>query len=272
MSRSQRNCIHADRIIQKEKEYQNEIREISVHHKMLAENMAIDGLVQESCERALQDSPTDAREFETFLQVHREKSKALAESHVALKRKASAFINAMKLVKTDIQNSGEQKDYEVVLRTKMEEQLQAVNVQQGDCKNDKVYKDILEALKESNPDEEEDEDIAFMDGGEQEATYKCPILTGFMTKPMRNTICGHVYDNEGIRSWYKTKRICPLSGCGKPFTWNDLEDDVEMAMKLRRFHKRKQAEKKRRDAMTQDLDDDDDDNELDQKPTTTILE
>ena len=45
-----------------------------------------------------------------------------------------------------------------------------------------------------------------------------------------------------------------------------------MAMKLRRFHKRKQAEKKRRDAMTQDLDDDDDDDDLDQKPTTTILE
>ena len=272
MSRSHRNSLHADRIIQKEKEYQNEITEITVSHKMLAEHMAIDGVIQESVQRALQDSPTDAREFETFLQVHREKSKTLAENHVALKRKASAFINAMKLVKTDIQNSGEQKDYEVVLRTKMEEQMQAVNVQQGDCKNDKVYKDILEALKESNPDEEEDEDIAFMDGGEQEATYKCPILTSYMKKPMRNTICGHVYDNEGIRHVYRTKKICPIPGCGKPFNLNDLEDDVEMAMKLRRFHKRKQAEKKRRDAMTQDLDDDDDDDDLDQKPTTTILE
>ena len=264
MSRSQRNCIHADRIIQKEKEYQNDIRDISVHHKMLAEHMAIDGVIQESVARALQDSPTDAREFETFLQVHREKSKALAESHVALKRKASAFINAMKLVKTDIQNSGEQKDYEVVLRTKMEEQMQAVNIQQGDCKNDKVYKDILEALKESNPDEEEDEDIAFMDGGEQEATYKCPILTSYMKKPMRNTICGHVYDNEGIRHVYKTKKICPIAGCEKPFNLNDLEEDLGVAMKLRMFHKRKQAEKRRSDAMSQELDvEDDDDNDLD---------
>ena len=105
MSRSHRNSLHADRIIQKEKEYQNEITEITVSHKMLAEHMAIDGVIQESVQRALQDSPTDAREFETFLQVHREKSKTLAENHVALKRKASAFINAMKLVKTDIQTA-----------------------------------------------------------------------------------------------------------------------------------------------------------------------
>ncbi|GFH60343.1 hypothetical protein CTEN210_16819 [Chaetoceros tenuissimus] len=148
-------------------------------------------------------------------------------------------------------------------------EMHAVNAQQRDCKNE----NILEALKESNHDEEENEDVSLMDGGEQEATYRCPVLSSYMKKPIRNTICGHVYDNEGIRYVYKTKKSCPISGCGKPFNLNDLEEDLEMAMKLRRFHKRKQAEKRRSDAMTQELDDEgDDDNHLDQKPTTIILE
>ena len=130
---------------------------------------------------------------------------------------------------------------------KCNEKMEVVDV----CKKDKVYKD----LKESNPDENKDEDM--VDGAEKEATYRCPILTSYMKKPMRNTICGHAYDNEGIRFVYKTKKSCPIVGCGKPFHLNDLEEDVEMTMKLRRFQKRKQAEEKRHN--DQELDDEDDD-------------
>ena len=110
---------------------------------------------------------------------------------------------------------------------KCNEKMQVVDV----CKNDKVYRD----LKESNPDEKKDEDK--VDCAEKEATFRCPILLSYMKKPMRNTICGHVYDDEGITFVYKTKKSCPIAGCGKPFHLNDLEEDVEMAMKLRKFQK-----------------------------------
>ncbi|XP_069107129.1 E3 SUMO-protein ligase NSE2-like [Argopecten irradians] len=88
-----------------------------------------------------------------------------------------------------------------------------------------------------------DDDLAMT---QTEVNIRCPYTGMDMKNPVKNKICGHKYDKEGIMQHIKSKgkrAKCPINGCAntKPLDVNCLEDDRE----LKRYIERKQRGKQR---------------------------
>ncbi|CAL1539307.1 unnamed protein product [Lymnaea stagnalis] len=76
----------------------------------------------------------------------------------------------------------------------------------------------------------DDDDMAMTD---EEINIKCPYTGQTMVTPVKNKICNHVYDKEGILGYIqnrKGKAKCPAVGCGnkEPITPDCLEEHTEM--------------------------------------------
>lgn len=78
--------------------------------------------------------------------------------------------------------------------------------------------------------EEEEEDSSFVeinDSGEK--NVKCPIHKCTMDEPFKSKVCGHVYDKISILSYLDNqKKQCPISGCNKLLSIDDMVRDLEM--------------------------------------------
>ncbi|KAI1289616.1 hypothetical protein HDE_08197 [Halotydeus destructor] len=56
--------------------------------------------------------------------------------------------------------------------------------------------------------------------------------------PVRNKVCGHTYDRQGIKSYFDTKPNprCPVVGCSnRHINFEQLEDDLEMRSLIARL-------------------------------------
>ncbi|XP_005108376.1 E3 SUMO-protein ligase NSE2 [Aplysia californica] len=72
----------------------------------------------------------------------------------------------------------------------------------------------LETLKSNLLGETEDDEVALT---QTEVNIKCPYTGKNMVDPVRNTICGHVFDRDGIMGHIRAKKArakCPVGGCG----------------------------------------------------------
>jgi Zinc-finger of the MIZ type in Nse subunit. len=79
-----------------------------------------------------------------------------------------------------------------------------------------------------------------------------------MENPVRNTVCGHVYDYSGIKFYMGSRRVrqCPVPGCAnRQVTMSQIEHDEEMQLKVKRFLKRMEQVRQQRMSQTQDIDD-----------------
>ena len=102
--------------------------------------------------------------------------------------------------------------------------------------------------------EEEDDELEVMNpqtgtGQQQQSSaslidtpFRCPITGLFFSKPVKSKVCNHIYDLDGLRQILGNnnagKANCPIPGCtNRNLTLAQVEDDVEMMMKVRR-HKR----------------------------------
>ena len=57
-----------------------------------------------------------------------------------------------------------------------------------------------------------------------------------MTNPYRNKVCGHTYEPDGIKLYLRPKHTCPVAGCSNNrVSMSDLEEDVELAMNIKRY-------------------------------------
>ena len=131
--------LSADRILQKESQYRNNISKLHASTLMLAEVIAISGAVESSLRN--DDDPDDPenREMDAFMQEQRSKLKSLTERHVSSSRYIDAFMKATNSIKGDIvqsvvnaapqdgqgtsSSSSSQEsppDYETILQTKLE--------------------------------------------------------------------------------------------------------------------------------------------------------
>ncbi|XP_052778778.1 E3 SUMO-protein ligase NSE2-like [Mya arenaria] len=86
----------------------------------------------------------------------------------------------------------------------------------------------------------EDDDIEMT----QEINTKCPYTGMDMVHPVRNKLCGHNYEREGIMQYIKqrmNKAKCPLSGCGneKPVEESDLVENKELKRYIEKNKKSK---------------------------------
>lgn len=51
----------------------------------------------------------------------------------------------------------------------------------------------------------------------------CPITQLPLRNAMKNTNCGHIYSEDGIRQVLRTSSRCPVAGCNKNVSLNSLE-------------------------------------------------
>ncbi|KAK3601741.1 hypothetical protein CHS0354_016103 [Potamilus streckersoni] len=91
----------------------------------------------------------------------------------------------------------------------------------------------------------EDEDIELT---QQTISTRCPYTGSEMVVPMKNKLCGHNYEREGIVNYIKQRRKkakCPVSGCAneKPMELSDLEENKELKRYIER--KNRQAGKRK---------------------------
>lgn len=93
-------------------------------------------------------------------------------------------------------------------------------------------------------DDDEDElEIIPTQSTDSEKTLKCPITGTWYEKPLRNKLCKHVISTAGFELMSKTKKFaCPVYGCTNKYTKDQLEDDIEMEMKVARHRTRMRRE------------------------------
>ncbi|SMN22174.1 similar to Saccharomyces cerevisiae YEL019C MMS21 SUMO ligase involved in chromosomal organization and DNA repair [Maudiozyma saulgeensis] len=83
------------------------------------------------------------------------------------------------------------------------------------------------------PDDNDNEDDLMIDGGIIELT--CPITCKMFEKPLISKQCNHVFDEEGLKSYFsrEPRRDCPQTGCSKILTFRDFIPDPVMALRCR---------------------------------------
>lgn len=162
---------------------------------------------------------------------------------VKMEQELKQFQEAVEYVKSQAVNSGGQ-NLEEVLNLRLAE-LQKENNYTSLLNHAKV-KELAQKMHETlNPDEpyqpqpscSVDDDVEMT---QQTVNTKCPYTGKEMVMPMRNKICGHNYEKEGILQYIKQRKKkarCPLGGCSneKPVELTDLEENRE----LRRYIDRK---------------------------------
>jgi len=117
---------------------------------------------------------------------------------------------------------------------------------------------IADAKKPAN----DDEDIEVVGNRSLSAgmSLKCPITTVLLEAPVKNKYCKHVYSKEAILNHIQVRqknRQCPVPGChNRQLTKDQLEDDGETEMKVRREKRRLEREQEM--CVTQELVDTDD--------------
>jgi len=115
-------------------------------------------------------------------------------------------------------------------------------------------KSYLSLLKELGEDKVEDDELAVVNNNDDDNVLqkiKCPLTMQIMSDPVRSKMCGHSYDRDAIvhhitsslKSRKKNARAkCPFPGCHNTnMKLEELEDDPETAMRIRRYKKRQSA-------------------------------
>jgi SUMO ligase MMS21 Smc5/6 complex component len=89
-------------------------------------------------------------------------------------------------------------------------------------------------------EEEEDDDLVM---GKAIQSLKCPITLMFLEKPVRNTLCPHVYSLDAIKELVRQGRgscECPVPGCDAHVTMAGVKEDKGMARKVRQERAREE--------------------------------
>ena len=92
------------------------------------------------------------------------------------------------------------------------------------------WKQLEDALHVREVTEDRDDDELEMTRVERNTV--CPISRKEMVKPVKNIICGHVYDKQSMESLLKQNPMCrcPAVGCPslRSVVRRNLEEDKEM--------------------------------------------
>uniref|UniRef100_A0A0B6ZR91 E3 SUMO-protein ligase NSE2 n=1 Tax=Arion vulgaris TaxID=1028688 RepID=A0A0B6ZR91_9EUPU len=144
---------------------------------------------------------------------------------------------------TIVKNAGRNSDEKLELLTLFKDELR--QIQAGDkqsFENHPKYIELEERLSDRDLEEQldslratlggtmDDEDVAMTS---VEINIKCPFTGQVMVNPVRNKICNHVYDKDGITAYINSRRAkakCPVGGCENkdPITKENLEDHKDM--------------------------------------------
>ena len=95
---------------------------------------------------------------------------------------------------------------------------------------------------------EDDVEIMLNDGetdsGAMEAKFKDPVSLEIMTRPMRNSVCKHVYDESTMEQVLNSnKRVCPVRGCKQMVHRNNMTPDENLLFDIEEWQKTQNRKK-----------------------------
>ena len=279
MTSSNNNVIrNANNLKNRDEEFGGELGVLVAHNNIIAELISHDGSVEKSIRTALQVGSSDAdgdgdqtewNEFQTFLDSQRRRIHALAEMHIDTQQYNKAVLQSLNEITNETQKKDS--DYQSIFPAKIEVNMTKIksqaNANSSQSQPHEFTLHIQQKLREPMSKEEQSDDEIEMDTTCQVSDFKCPVTGGLMTHPYRNKVCGHTYELDGIKFYLRTKNTCPVAGCSNTqVSMSDLEEDVELAMNIKRYARGLEREKRMRLSQTdgvEDLDGEDDNDNMD---------
>lgn len=258
------------RAIERQDEYKKNVTLLHFNTKIIAESLSRDSRIASILENS-DDGTSDG-----FLLSARDRLKAIAEGNAKRMYEIEYFVDALKEVRGEVQNEnqvgdGEERadapDYERAIHDAMDRVHQrGENDESRPAPEDhEMSTEIRQALGEKIPkkrsrpsrggDDDEDDLEIVNNQTDGIRSLQCPITGMLFVNPVKNKVCHHVYDRAGLDQMLRAKKCtCPVAGCTNRSVTNDqVEEDEEMKLKVKRHKTREEAEKRKRE-----LEDDDD--------------
>ncbi|KAG0238776.1 hypothetical protein BGW42_002642 [Actinomortierella wolfii] len=177
----------------------------------------------------------------------------IVADYVTLQEKHHAERRALEELQQKIsQGLGAQiNDLVVEYQTLLERELRSVEARKKECKKrkeptkaDKVISDFrhkvwevhhphdpLPTAKKSQGDADDDDDLEVV-GAEE--SLKCPLTTLYLVDPYTSTICKHSYSKEALIVHLRSSRTCPVQGCNRPLSMQDVQPNKVLARRVAR--------------------------------------
>jgi len=82
--------------------------------------------------------------------------------------------------------------------------------------------------------EGEDADIEVLQESDL-SSITCPLSRRIIEHPIRIKLCGHICEKAAVLQYLGNRqKDCPITGCSVKFTKNDLEEDVELEVRVQK--------------------------------------
>ncbi len=225
-----------------------------------------------------------------FTQECREKLKALASDNVTKARQLKAYVSAIRVVIAQAEqgntqenedpnnnnNNNNTNEFKEQMETEYAKAMETISANSVKVTQEASYLELCKTLGENNDEDEDDELAVVNDGGSSNSSskIKCPLTMAFMEDPVRSKVCKHSFGRDAIYHYLRTSNTqnrnrngarCPVPGCiNGSMTINELEEDPETKMRVRRHKKRESASRRQlaQSAINGDDDEDDDEHEF----------
>ena len=266
---SQNDVGHAIRSIAgRADDYRTGINDIQASARVTAGRLVKNGNIERELLARCLGKENEIEETMEWLSTQRNRLKTLAKSADEQSSEIEKFLHALERV-------GEMEQvesYEAALTTSMAENGQAVAVSEN-----VNYQEICKRLGEAEKTKKargrrrssDDDDLEVLPPTQESAqnALVCPITLTLLEKPVRNKLCKHLYSRDAILTQINfhsrrkgTRCKCPVSGCANEnVTKDQLEDDRETEILVRRQKHLAQSQQSRMSQMAIDADDDEDD-------------
>ncbi|KAL7473838.1 hypothetical protein ACHAXS_014358 [Conticribra weissflogii] len=264
--------LAANRAIEKEDEYRRGVSKLQARTTVLAELLTSGGDVENVL---LQSGGGNA---ENFLVECRNRIKALAEGNAKRMYEIDYFLDAVKEVKSEAEtrrlengDGGDDDEGEPGIRTSAPNYEVSIHDalvrarERGEADDSRVPAEehnfvlsvrqklgekVLKKRSRSSRGGDDDElEVVNENNVDDIHKFKCPITGMLFEDPVRNKKCGHTYSRAGLMQMiHNRKKTCPVPGCANNrVSLEQVEDDDEMVLKVRRFKTREGAAKRRRE-------------------------
>lgn len=195
------------------------------------------------------DSTVSGMLEESKLQEYRDTVKRLALQNVTHHRQVQAYLQGLQNLQAAAASLDDKVvDYTKILKESMNAAYSQIEESSVSHDQDDMYMAVSKNLNEpKTSDGADDDEIAVIQGGGTRSSLKCPITCALMENPMKNKVCGHVYEKHAILVHIRNDRLknCPVTGCrAKGITEAQLEEDRHTATLIRRQKIRDENQRK----------------------------
>lgn len=198
-------------------------------------------------------------EMKAYLTEQKQRLKDITKENIEDSRTIDGFLHSLRSLREDLLNgrgNGEH-DYASQLRDYMTE-FKSNSDNFVALEHEQFYREVLTELGEELTAANNDDDEIQMMGGASKQTLKCPLTTGLLEDPVKNSFCGHVYSRAAVMEYIRShKRRCPVAGChNTQFSASQLVEDPQSALFVRREKKRLERESQRIETQSELVDTD----------------